>query len=101
MYETQSVYDAAGVGPLEWTATNKVRLQFNPAYSLIDITFTASEDITVSRVVVSATDGTVGMGYGQSTWSETFYLQDQYSNSTSKDTKAVINQNVRYVQGMK
>lgn len=36
----------------------KVNLPFTPAFSVLDITFTASESVTISRIVVSSTDGT-------------------------------------------
>ena len=35
-----------------------ITLSFVPAYSTVDIVFTASEDVTISRIVVSSTDGT-------------------------------------------
>ena len=37
-------------------------LSFKPAYSLLDIMFTASEEVTVNRIVVSSTDGTPVVG---------------------------------------
>lgn len=40
------------------TASKSVNMPFTPAFSVLDITFTASESVTISRIVVSSTDGT-------------------------------------------
>lgn len=40
------------------TASKSVNMPFTPAFSVLDITFTASADVTISRIVVSSTDGT-------------------------------------------
>lgn len=60
--ETNSVPDLSmtymlSTGKAGKATFDPINLAFEPAYSLLDITFTATETVTISRIVVSSTDG--------------------------------------------